>query len=69
MRAVIGLSDALRVPVIAEGVETESERAFLRNVGCREIQGHLIGRAQPIASYSHITGAAAGDELAAAMAG
>ena len=29
VRAVIGLSHALNIPVIAEGVETESERDFL----------------------------------------
>ena len=55
VRAVIGLSDALHMPVIAEGVETESERQFLMDEGCGEIQGYLIGRPQPIASYSGLT--------------
>ena len=55
VRAVIGLSNALDMPVIAEGVETKNEREFLRQVGCREIQGYLIGRPLPIASYSDIT--------------
>ena len=30
VRAVIGLGNALNIPIIAEGVETESERDFLR---------------------------------------
>jgi EAL domain-containing protein (putative c-di-GMP-specific phosphodiesterase class I) len=51
VRAVIGLSKALNIPIIAEGVETEREREFLRNEGCREIQGYLVGRRQPIANY------------------
>jgi diguanylate cyclase (GGDEF)-like protein len=55
VRAVIGLSDALHMPVIAEGVETESERQFLMDEGCGEIQGYLIGRPRPIASYSGLT--------------
>ncbi len=55
VRAVIGLSNALSMPVIAEGVETEDERRFLMNEGCREIQGYLIGRPRPIASYSDLT--------------
>ena len=55
VRAVLGLSNALHMPVIAEGVETESEREFLMREGCREIQGYLIGRPQPIASYSDLT--------------
>ena len=59
MRAVIGLSNALEMPVIAEGVETESERQFLMHEGCREFQGYLIGRPQPIAAYSTLTAAEA----------
>ena len=62
MRSIIGLGKALGMPVIAEGVETEGERAFLMREGCREIQGYLIGRPEPIATYAeftHGTGAAA----------
>jgi len=56
VRAVIGLSKALDMPVIAEGVETEAERRFLLREDCREIQGYLIGRPQPISGYSDLTG-------------
>jgi EAL domain-containing protein (putative c-di-GMP-specific phosphodiesterase class I) len=55
VRAVIGLSKALNIPVIAEGVETDSERDFLRNEGCREIQGYLVGEPRPIADYLDVT--------------
>jgi EAL domain-containing protein (putative c-di-GMP-specific phosphodiesterase class I) len=55
VRAVIGLSKSLRMPVVAEGVETEAERRFLAREGCPEIQGYLIGRPQPIAYYSDLT--------------
>ena len=34
---MIGLGKALNVPVIAEGVETEGERMFLKREGCAEI--------------------------------
>jgi diguanylate cyclase (GGDEF)-like protein len=60
VRSILGLGKALGMPVIAEGVETESERAFLMREGCREIQGYLIGRPEPIATYvefTHGTGA------------
>jgi EAL domain-containing protein (putative c-di-GMP-specific phosphodiesterase class I) len=30
--------------VIAEGVETEAQRAFLLSQGCRAYQGYLFGR-------------------------
>jgi diguanylate cyclase (GGDEF)-like protein len=55
VRAVISLGKALRIPVIAEGVETEAERATLLRKGCEEIQGYLVGRPRPIASYAALT--------------
>jgi diguanylate cyclase (GGDEF)-like protein len=55
VRAVIGLSKALNIPIIAEGVETDSEREFLRIEGCHEIQGYLVGRPQPISNYLDVT--------------
>jgi EAL domain-containing protein (putative c-di-GMP-specific phosphodiesterase class I) len=55
VRAILGLGNALAMPVIAEGVETESERQFLRLEGCDQMQGYLIGRPSPIATYSHLT--------------
>jgi diguanylate cyclase (GGDEF)-like protein len=55
VRSIIGLGKALEIPVIAEGVETESERAFLMREGCGEIQGYLIGHPAPIASYAEVT--------------
>ena len=58
VRAVIGLSNALHMPVIAEGVETESERRFLMREGCGEVQGYLIGRPELISAYSNLTSGA-----------
>ena len=55
IRAVIGLCRGLDLPVIAEGVETEEQRAFLRQENCDEIQGFLIGRPLPIMNYSDMT--------------
>jgi diguanylate cyclase (GGDEF)-like protein/PAS domain S-box-containing protein len=55
VRAVIGLGHGLEMPVIAEGVETESQRAALMREGCDEIQGYLIGRPLPIKDYVHLT--------------
>ncbi len=56
VRAVIGLGSNLNMPVIAEGVETEEQRAILAKEGCKEIQGYLIGRPQAISHYSALTG-------------
>jgi EAL domain-containing protein (putative c-di-GMP-specific phosphodiesterase class I) len=30
--------------VVAEGVESESQLATLRELGCDEVQGHVLGR-------------------------
>jgi len=55
VRSIIGLGNSLGIPVIAEGVETDGERAFLRREGCREIQGFLIGRPALIDMYVELT--------------
>jgi EAL domain-containing protein (putative c-di-GMP-specific phosphodiesterase class I) len=69
VRAIIGLGNALHLPVIAEGVETESERKFLRHENCSEIQGYLIGRPQPIECYSDLTSGIATGKSSEAMVG
>ncbi len=53
-RAVIALARVLRLPVLAEGVETKEQLAFLAREGCDEVQGYLIGRPRPIAEYASL---------------
>lgn len=47
VRAVLGLGRSLNIPVVAEGVETAEQLAFLRGESCDEIQGYAIGRPAP----------------------
>ncbi|HEU4351293.1 MAG TPA: EAL domain-containing protein [Burkholderiales bacterium] len=41
--AIVALAHALQIRVVAEGVETEAQRAFLTSCGCDFIQGDLVG--------------------------
>jgi diguanylate cyclase len=69
IHAILGLGRALELPVIAEGVESEAQLAFLAKEGCNEVQGYLIGRPSPIAMYQHLVAKSAGAFEMAAIAG
>jgi len=49
--AVIGMARGLRLRVTAEGVETESQLAFLREQGCEDVQGFLFGEPVPASAF------------------
>ncbi|WP_235212222.1 putative bifunctional diguanylate cyclase/phosphodiesterase [Aeromonas media] len=42
--AIIALGQALEMRIVAEGVETEEQRALLTLLGCDTLQGYLLGR-------------------------
>ena len=46
--AIVNLAHALRLRVVAEGVETQEQLRFLRLLRCDEIQGYLISRPLPV---------------------
>jgi EAL domain-containing protein (putative c-di-GMP-specific phosphodiesterase class I) len=57
VRAVIGLGRGLNLPIVAEGVETADQLAFLSAAGCSGVQGYLIGKPLTIDRYALSTGA------------
>ena len=44
LQTIISLAKSLRMRVIAEGIETESQLAVLRNLGCDYGQGYLLAK-------------------------
>jgi diguanylate cyclase len=56
VRAVLGLGRGLGLPVLAEGVETAGELAFLAAEFCSQGQGYFIGRPSSIDSYRDLVG-------------
>jgi EAL domain-containing protein (putative c-di-GMP-specific phosphodiesterase class I) len=47
-QAVITMAHALRLKVVAEGVETDAQRQFLTANGCDEMQGYYFSRPMPV---------------------
>ncbi len=52
--ALLSVSAALDLDVIAEGVETEEQFAALRKLNCKHIQGYLTGRPRPAAAMRRL---------------
>jgi EAL domain-containing protein (putative c-di-GMP-specific phosphodiesterase class I) len=51
VRAILQMAGALGMKVIAEGVETEAQRAFLHDAGCSSFQGFLFAPALDALSF------------------
>jgi diguanylate cyclase (GGDEF)-like protein/PAS domain S-box-containing protein len=68
VRAIITLGHNLNIPILAEGVETESQLAFLAQEGCDEVQGYLTGRPYPIETYAELVGREPAKKAARAIA-
>jgi diguanylate cyclase (GGDEF)-like protein len=47
VQAIVALGRALKLSLLAEGVETEEQRVLLRLAGCDEMQGYLFAKPAP----------------------
>ncbi|MBF9267317.1 EAL domain-containing protein, partial [Paracidovorax cattleyae] len=50
--AIIAMGHSLGLAVLAEGVETPEQLAFLRSLGCDRYQGYLCRRPVPAAEFA-----------------
>ena len=51
-RTVVTLGNSLGLEVIAEGVETTSQRDFLAEMGCKAYQGYLLSKPLPVDDFN-----------------
>jgi len=54
IKSIVSLAHSLDIRVNAEGVETAAQMALLREHGCDELQGFLLGRPAPPAGLAHM---------------
>jgi diguanylate cyclase (GGDEF)-like protein len=62
--AIVSLSQALSIAVVAEGVETPEQRDYLLGLGCALQQGYLHGRPMPAAQLRALMADAESEALA-----
>lgn len=54
VNAIVLMAHSHNLAVVAEGVETELQLDFLRNIGCDFVQGYLIGSPVSGAEFGHV---------------
>ncbi|MYN04445.1 EAL domain-containing protein [Pseudoduganella sp. DS3] len=52
VQSIIALARALNLQTVAEGVETEAQRALLQEQGCGAMQGYLVARPLPASDFA-----------------
>ena len=52
VRTIVAMARGLGLQVIAEGVETDAQQRYLRELECDEVQGFLLGRPMPAPEFA-----------------
>jgi EAL domain-containing protein (putative c-di-GMP-specific phosphodiesterase class I) len=53
-RAIVTMAQQLRQEIVAEGVEAAEQMAFLRDLGCDQLQGYLFSPAVPAEEFARM---------------
>ncbi|MDX1799805.1 MAG: EAL domain-containing protein [Marinobacter sp.] len=54
VNAIVAMAHGLKLDIVAEGVETDAQLAYLRGLGCHQVQGFFYGPAQPADAISRM---------------
>jgi diguanylate cyclase (GGDEF)-like protein len=54
LRATVALATALDIPVTAEGIENDRQAAILRDTGCDQLQGYLVGKPMSADEFANL---------------
>ena len=51
LESIVNMAKTLTLPIIVEGVETESQKDYLMSLGCRYMQGYFFHKPMPVAGF------------------
>lgn len=54
VKNIVGMVKELGLDIICEGVETNEQADFLKNVGCNRVQGYLYSKPLPIKNFEEL---------------
>jgi diguanylate cyclase (GGDEF)-like protein/PAS domain S-box-containing protein len=63
IHGMISLAHSIGKRVVVEGIETNRQLEILRNLGCDEVQGFLLGRPAPLTRYRQLPRELAAEQL------
>jgi len=51
LESIVNMAKTLTLPIIVEGVETQSQKDYLMSLGCRYMQGYFFHKPMPVADF------------------